>query len=154
MILKTTPTVVIDAGIATAENIALIRSRGMDYVCVSRSRPKYYPEGERTIIKTGPGGTVQGMRLEKDGEILLYCESTGRSAKEQSIQDSFQGRFEEGLAAIAASLGKPRGVKFHDKVLERVGRLREWYASVAQFYEVTVEKSDDLAIALTWRIKD
>jgi transposase len=152
MSIKATPTVVIDAGVATAENIALIQSRGMDYVCVSRSRPKQSPEGERTVIKTGPGGTVQGIRLEQDGEILLYCESTGRSAKEQGIRDRFQKRFEEGIAGIAASLEKPRGVKSYDKVLERVGRLRERYSSIAQFYEITVEKTSDQATVLTWRI--
>jgi len=154
MFMKAAPTVVIDAGIATAENISLIRSRGMDYVCVSRSRPKQYPDGEKTLIRTGPGGTVQGIRLENNGEILLYCESTGRSAKEQSIRNSFQKRFEEGLAGIASSLEKPRGVKSYDKVFERVGRLREKYSSVAQFYEITAEKSGDRATSIAWRIKD
>jgi transposase len=154
MPLKASPTVVIDAGIATAKNIELIRSRGMEYVCVSRSRPRQSPEGERTLIKTGPGGTVQGIRMEKDGEILLYCESTGRSAKEQGIRDRFQKRFEEGLTSIAASLSKRGGVKNYDKVLERVGRLRERCASVAQFYEVVVERSEDIATALTWRIQN
>ena len=152
MPLRATPTVVIDAGVATAENIALIRSRTMDYVCVSRSRPKQYPEGQRTVIKNRPGCTVQGIRLEQDGEILLYCESTGRSAKEQGIRDRFQRRFEEGLAGIGASLGKPRGVKSYDKVLQRVGRVREKYSSIAQFYEITVEKDGDKATALAWRI--
>ncbi len=154
MPLRASPTVVIDAGIATAENIALICSRGMEYVCVSRSRPKQYPDGERTIIKTGPGGTVQGIRLEKDGEVLLYCESTGRSAKEQGIRDRLRKRFEEGLTSIAASLSKRGGVKSYDKIVERVGRLRERCASVAQFYEVTVERSEDIATALTWRIQN
>jgi transposase len=152
MPLRATPTVVVDAGLATADNIALIRSRRMDYVCVSRTRPKHYPEGEKTVIKTGPGGTIKGIRLEQDGEILLYCESTGRSAKEQGIRDRFQKRFEEGLAGIAASLKKPRGIKSYDKVLERLGRLRERYSSVAQFYEITVEKAGDQATDLTWRV--
>ena len=35
-------TVVIDAGIATDENLALLEQRGYDYVCVSRSDLKYY----------------------------------------------------------------------------------------------------------------
>ena len=152
MPLKAAPTVVIDAGVATAENIALIRSRGMDYVCVSRSRPRHYPEGEKTVIKTGSGGTVQGIRVEQDAEILLYCESTGRSAKEQGIRGRLKKGFEEGLAGIAASLEKPRGVKSYDKVLERVGRVRERYSSIAQFYEISVEKTGDQATTLTWRI--
>jgi transposase len=152
--LRSTPTVVIDAGVATAENLALIRSRKMDYVCVSRSRPRQFPEGERTLIKAGPSGTVRGIRLEQEGEILLYCESTGRSAKEQSMREKSQKRFEEGLALIDASLKKRGGVKRYDKVLERVGRLRERYASVARFYEVTFEQSENQTIALTWCIRN
>ena len=152
--LRAKPTVVIDAGIATEENLALIRSRKMDYVCVSRSRPKQFPEGERTLIKTGPNGTVKGIRLEQEGEILLYCESAGRSVKEESMRERAQKRFEEGLAAIGASLQKQRGIKQYDKVVERVGRLRERYSSIARFYEITVEKSEDRATALSWRIQD
>ena len=34
------PVVVIDAGIATEDNIAMLREKGYDYVCVSRSNTK------------------------------------------------------------------------------------------------------------------
>lgn len=152
--LRATPTVVIDAGIATEENLGLIRSRKMDYVCVSRSRPKQFPEGERILIKTGASGTVKGIRLEQEGEILLYCESTGRSLKEQSMLERAQKRFEEGLSAIAASLQKQRGTKQYDKVVERVGRLRERNSSIARFYEISVEQAEDRATALRWRIEN
>ena len=154
MLLQATPTVVIDAGIATAENLALIRSHHMDYVCVSRSRPREFPDGESTVIKAGPSGTVRGLCLEQEGEILLYCQSTGRSAKEESMRERVQRRFEEGLASIAAALTKRRGIKRYDKILERVGRLRERYAAIARFYEVTVGQSEDQATALTWRIQN
>jgi transposase len=152
--LRANPTVVIDAGIATEENRALILSRHMDYVCVSRSRPRQIPEGEKVLIKSSSSGTVHGICMDREGEMLLYCESTGRSAKEESMREKSQRRFEEGLAAIAASLEKKGGVKRYDKVLERVGRLRERYASIARFYEVTVEQSDGQANALTWRIQN
>jgi hypothetical protein len=36
------PIVVMDAGIATEDNLRLIRSSGYDYVCVSRIVPKNY----------------------------------------------------------------------------------------------------------------
>lgn len=152
--LRAAPTVVIDAGIATADNLALIRSRHMDYVCVSRSRPRQWPEGERTLVKSDAGGTVEAIALEHEGEMLLYCESAGRNAKEQSMRERVQKRFEEGIAAIEASLHKPRGIKNYDKVLERMGRLRERYSAVARFYEITVEKNEDQAVALAWRIQN
>lgn len=152
--LRDPPTVVMDAGIATEANLELIQSRGMNYVCVSRAKSWLPPEGEMSLIKTGPGGTVKGIRLEQDGETLLYCESTGRSAKEQSMRERLQKRFEEGLAAIKASLTKKGGHRSYDKVLQRVGKLRNRCTSVARFYEVTVEQSGDQAAAVSWRIKD
>jgi transposase len=148
------PTVVMDAGVATAENLALIREREMDYVCVSRSRPREVPQGERTVLKNDSSATVCGIRLEREGEVFLYCESTGRAAKEESMKSTFQKRFEGGLQAISDSLKKKRGIKSYDKVLERVGRLREKYPSISRFYEITVEREQDLVISLTWSLQD
>lgn len=148
------PTVVMDAGIATEANLALIRSRNMDYVCVSRAKSWPVPDGEMSLIRTGPGGRVQGIRLEKDGEVVLYCESTGRSAKEQSMRDRLQKRFEEGLAAVKESLTKKGGHRSYDKVLERVGKLRNRCTSVARFYEITVEQSGDQASDISWSIQN
>ena len=152
--LREPPTVVMDAGIATEANLKLVRARGMNYVCVSRAKSWTSPEGEMSLIKTGPGGTVKGIRLEQNGETLLYCESTGRSAKEESMKDRLQKRLEEGLAAIEASLTKKGGHRGYDKVLQRVGKLRNRCAAVARFYEVTVERSGDRAASISWHIKD
>lgn len=41
-----TATVVLDAGIATEENLALIQEKGCNYLCVSRTRLKNY-----TVVK-------------------------------------------------------------------------------------------------------
>jgi len=148
------PTVVMDAGIATQGNLALIREREMDYVCVSRSRSKIVPEGERTVLKTDASTTVQGVRLEREGEIFLYCESSGRAAKEEAMKTRFQTRFEEGLEGILESLKKKRGIKSYEKVLDRVGKLRGKYPSIAQFYDIIVEREEDKAIGVTWSLRD
>lgn len=148
------PTVVMDAGIATQENLALIRERKMDYVCVSRSRSKVVPEGERTVLKNDAATTVQGVRLEREGEIFLYCESTGRAAKEEAMKTRFQKHFEEGLQGILESLKKKRGIKNYEKVLERVGKLRGKYPSIAQFYDIKADREGETAIGLTWSLKD
>ena len=78
------PTVVMDAGIATEANLALIRSRGMDYVCVSRAKSWPAPDGEMSLIRTGPGGTVQGIRLEKDGEVVLSARAQVAAPKSRA----------------------------------------------------------------------
>lgn len=148
------PTVIIDAGVATAENLALIRERTMDYVCVSRSRPRQIPPGEPMVLKSDDSTSVCGVRLEQEEEIFLYCQSSGRAAKEESIKTTFRKRFELGLNTIAEALRKKRGIKSYDKVLERVGRLREKYPAIARYYEITVEHERDVATGISWTVKD
>ncbi len=53
-----------------------------------------------------------------------------------------------------ASLGKKRGVKRYEKALERLGRLREKYPTIAQFYKVEVRHDLGRVKNITWKIKD
>jgi transposase len=147
-------TVVMDAGVATAENIELIRKERLHYVCVSRSRVEEKPEGELEVIKEDKSSKVSAKKLDDGGEVLLYCESTGRARKEEAMKTLFQKRFEEGLRSISESLTKKRGIKGYAKVLQRVGRLRQRFPSIAQFYEIEVEHEGETATALKWSVKE
>ena len=148
------PTVVIDAGIGTKGNLDLIRDQGFHYISVARSRPDEIPQEGLIVIKEDKHSIVRAKRLDQDGEVLLYCESTARVRKEEAIKARFQKRFEDGLASIVASLGKKRGVKRYEKVLERLGRLREKYPTIAQFYDVAVQHELGRVKNITWMIKD
>jgi hypothetical protein len=63
-----------------------------------------------------------------------------------------QKHFEEGLEKLAANLTKPRGLKSYAKVMARLGRLRERYPTIAQFYAIKVEHHDGQASRLTCEI--
>ncbi len=147
-------TVVMDAGVATEENLELIRKEGLHYLCVSRSRPDERPEGDLQIIKEDKSSKVSAKKLEGEGEVLLYCESSGRARKEEAMKTLFQKRFEGGLQSIAESLAKKRGIKEYAKVLQRIGRLRQRFPSVSQFYEITVEHEGGVATSVKWAVKD
>ncbi len=64
----------------------------------------------------------------------------------------FAERFETALQQLANGLSKKGTTKRHDKVLERIGRLKEKYALVAQYYDITVTKDDvsGMAESLQW----
>ena len=64
----------------------------------------------------------------------------------------FAGRFEAGLQKIADGLSKPRAEKRYDKLLERIGRLKEKSRGAGQHYTVNLAKDDSgkTATALTW----
>lgn len=152
-LLKIKPTVVLDAGVATADNLALIQESDCHYVAVARQRPQEIPAAGLLVIKEDKSNMVQVKRLDQEGEVLLYCHSTGRARKEQSMQTRMQQRFEEGLQNLAASLSKPRGRKRYDKVVERLGRLKEKYHSVAQFYRIEVQQQAGQVRQLVWAVE-
>ncbi len=148
------PTVVMDAGIATEENLEMIRQKGLDYICVDRRKVKEIPSGEEKVVHEGDYGTVTAVRVEEPDEVFLYCNSTGRAKKEEAIKNRFQLRLEEDLEKIKQGLKRKGGIKRYSKVLERIGRVKEKYSSVSQFYEITVKEESGKAVDVCWKIKN
>ena len=147
-------TVVIDAGIATEENLRIIRKRGLDYICVDRRKTKNIPDGESEVIHESENTTVEAVRIKEGDEIFLYCKSTGRALKEESIKNRFQKRFEEELTRLRESLHRKGGIKRYEKVLERIGRLKERYSRISHFYEISVKEDKGKAVEISWRVKN
>ena len=147
-------TVVLDAGIASEENIQWLIEKGYRYLVVSRKRKRDFDADNALIVKDLPGQTVKVQRgvNEATGEVELYCHSSLREKKEQAMQDRFAECFEAALKSLAAGLNKKGTTKRYDKILERIGRLREKYARAAQHYDITVtaDEKSDKAISLQW----
>ncbi|MFC2042382.1 IS1634 family transposase [Chloroflexota bacterium] len=147
-------TLVFDAGVGTRDNLDLVRWEGFHYITVSRERPSEIPEEGLTVVKENKDSTVEVKRLDGEGETILYCQSTAMARKEESMKASFQKHFEEGLRAISNSLAKKRGYKSYGKVMERLGRLKERYPSIAQFYDVQVHQERGRVVLIEWSIDD
>ena len=148
------PTVVLDAGIATEENLAWLTEQGYRYLVVSRERHKQF-DAEAAILIRAEGDTqIRAQRVvdEVTGEVRLYCHSTGREAKERGIERRFSTRLEAALQYLAEGLHLPRRVKQYEKVLTRIGRLRQRYSRVARYYDIHLEKdaASGNAKALVW----
>ena len=141
--------IVIDAGIATDANLAMIKEKGYDYLCVSRSSLKNYK------IEAGmPNVTVTDNKNQKinlcrvksarNTDYYLKVESGSKKLKERSMNEQFRTRFEAGLQKIADSLTKKGGVKQEDKVHERISRIKQKYPSIGRYYDIIVEVKDDV----------
>jgi transposase len=145
---------VLDAGIASEDNIQWLVENGYRYLVVSRKRKRDFDEDKATLVKDMPGQTVKVQRVvhEETGEVELYCHSLLREKKEQAIQDRFAERFEAALQSLSNGLQKKGTTKRYDKILERIGRLKEKYSLAAQHYEITItpDPSSDKALAITW----
>jgi len=152
--LRSPPTIVMDAGIATQENIAWLQEQGYPYIVVSRKRHLQFDEDKAVVVKAGENDGVRAMRIEREGgEIELYCHSERREAKERAINERFLSRFEQELEHLADGLDKPHRLKSAEKVCEKIGRLRQKYSRAAKEYEITTEHDEagKKAIALHYR---
>ena len=137
------PTVIMDAGLSTAATLAWLRERGYHWITVRRGGADP-PEGEPDVsFHTRGGDPAHAWRLAsaQEGESQLCLWSARRQAKDDAILARQRERFEQALTDLQAGLGKPGCTKRYDKVVERVGRLKERYSRVSQQYTLEVERA-------------
>ena len=146
--------VVMDAGIATEENIVWLRTQGYRYLVVSRERQRQFDAREAITLETANGEHVAIQRVaDADGqEARLYCYSERRARKEEGIAQRFTQRFEAGLQKLHEGLARPRTTKTLDKVWERIGRLKAKSHGVGQHYAIAIvpDATGQWAQAIRW----
>jgi hypothetical protein len=163
--------VIIDAGIATEDNLAMIAQKGYDYLCVSRSNLINY-----TVNSASPTVSVLDNRKQKieltkvssasNTDYYLKIHSFLKEQKERSMNEQFRERFELEMKKIEASLTKKGGVKQADKVYQRIGRVKQKYPSIQKYFEIetTVEElkpkrktkntqAKQIVTSLKWSVK-
>jgi len=169
--------VVIDAGIATDENVKIIHTKGYDYMCVSRSSLKNYKAeagAETVTVRDNKKQIIKLCRVTADCETDYYIkvESQAKELKERSMNEQFRERFEAGLQTISDSLSKKGGTKTETGVYERIGRIKQKYPSIARYFDISVhlktvvpasknntkrttkKELPKIVSALTWKIKE
>ncbi len=147
--------VVMDAGIATEENLAWLVAQGYRYLVVRRGGTRQFDATQAVTIETAGGEPLRLQKeLSKDGkEVQLHCHSAGREAKETAMVTRFTERFEAGLQKLVDGLKNPRSQKSHDKLLERVGRLKAQSHGASQHYTVTLitDETSKQVMDITWQ---
>jgi hypothetical protein len=155
------PLIVLDAGIATKENLALIRSKGYHYLCVSRTKLKNY--------KFDPDSLVTNLETKSKKKVILkkiltndntdYCieiNSEMKALKERGMQRQFEERFEGELEKIKTSIHKKGGVKLSDKVNQRIGRAKQKYPSAQGRYDInlTYDPTNKTVVQMRWSLNE
>ena len=141
-----TPTVIMDRGIAIAENIALLQKNGIAYMTVERGPRNQAYLAEFTNAMTDPSFTVigleagQAIRVKKvpgelEGTADVLCISSGRRAKEKAIADRWEGRAAEDVLRLQRSI-RSGNIKQREKVLRKVGRLDERYPGLTRRFKI------------------
>lgn len=150
------PVIVIDAGIATEENLKMLRGEKREYVCVSLAKMKecqieeIEEEGKRLTDRKGNEIFARWVEAEGYEDSVLYVKSKQKELKERSMEEKFSKRYEEGLKAIKQGIERKGGIKRIEKVYERLGRLKERYPSVNRMYKVKIKAKDGIATGIEW----
>ena len=153
----TKPVIIMDAGIASAKNIAWLVERDYLYLVVSREQTVKNPTDQDTAMMVRETEhskvCVYSEIDEETKETRLYCHSAQKEKKEQSIRNRFHVRMEEALDKLDTGLNKKGTIKKYSKILERIGRLREKNQRVSQDYRIEVIADDKKknAIRIEWQ---
>lgn len=154
--------VVIDAGIATEDNLALLKSKGYNYLCVSRTRLKDYelsPDHQSVTVFDSRKQpiTLREVHTDPDGDYYLEVTSPSKAMTEASMNRQWKERFESEMETINAAISRKGGTKTYEKVLVRVGRAMQKYPSIAKHYEIEYikdEKDPSKMERVKWNVKD
>lgn len=138
-----------DAGIATEENLRKIKEKGYNCLCVSRRRLIDYELADDMRSVAVLDSRDREIRLtevkhEEGGDFYLQINSPAKVLKEESMSRKFKERFETELAGAKESLTKKGGKKNYEKVIVRVGRAMEKYPSISKYYRIEYVRDEKI----------
>lgn len=146
--------IIMDAGIASEENLEWLTLNQFNYLVVSRERKRDIDMKETSMIESAGGHQIHLQRQpgKREGEVKIACWSEQRAMKDKGINTSFQQKYELELSKINEGLHKPRTTKKLGPVNQRIGRLKEKYKRVSSHYKInlTTDEATGLVTELTW----
>lgn len=147
------PTIVLDSGIATEANLLWLRQQRYPYIVSARQKPPTEELVTDPITIEDSDIKIALVKIDaNDEERWLYCESQAKTSTTDSMKTLLQKRFEADLSKIADGLAKPKGRKKYDKIIERLGRVKEKHRRISNCYHIEVIASPDgkTALSISW----
>jgi transposase len=143
-------TIVVDRGMAYAENLAELKRRQLHYLVAARQKERdaYLAEFEtnegfaavhRQPSPRNPDQKKSSVHVESKtiaNENLILCISSERVAKDRAIRTKQEERFLRDLAKVQGRIQEGR-LKDDIKIGEAIGRLKERYPRVARYHTLT-----------------
>ena len=148
-------TVVMDRGIATADNVGYLKDSGYHYIVTvsGQSRYKWIEEIQRgqfrKLDRHHP--QIEVCEKHKDGEVYLLVRSQPRIAKDRAIRERFSGRMQQALQKTALQVAS--GKLTREKALSRIGRLRQRHQRASRFFITEFEEQEGVS-QLRWSIDE
>ncbi|HSB68385.1 MAG TPA: IS1634 family transposase [Candidatus Methylomirabilis sp.] len=153
-------TVVVDRGMAFADNLQQITARGYHYLVASRpgERTEHLADfeaeaGWQAIVRQ-PSPTNPAQRKTRvvvkrkvvGDEVHILCRSDGREAKDRAIREKHEQRLLADLRKLQARVARGK-LKDPTKIHEALWRLQERYPRVARYYALGY---DAATASVTW----
>lgn len=115
---------VLDAGIASEDNLILLKEKGYNYMCVSISSLRKYEidaSSKKVEVNDNKGQRIklQKVKMPKTTDTFIEVKSENKALKESSVNNSFAQKFEQGLEEIKSSLIKKMAQKNQIKCVEK-----------------------------------
>lgn len=153
------PTIVMDAGIATEENVTWLKDNGYSYIAVSRKKTCLdIDEDQSKLVLTHKKEYLLEARIVKDkdnNEVKLYCYSELKAEKECGMREQAILRYENALKNLVESLKKKRTSKKYEKILGRLGRLKERHKNISHIYKLDIITGENKQVtAIKWTRSD
>jgi transposase len=147
-------TVVVDRGMAYAENLAEIQKRKHHYVIAGRQpeRDEWLDEFETVegfeLVPRQPSplnpfqkkSVVQVKPVRRGDELIVLCTSEERIEKDRAIRHKQEGRFLADLVRLQERIDKGR-LKRELAIGEAIGRLKERYPRVSRYHTITYDST-------------
>lgn len=147
--LRAGSTVVVDRGMAYAENLKEIRDRKLHYVVAARQpeRDQWLDDFEQVEgfeeVPRPPSpqdpfqkkSLVRVKAITQGQEMIVLCTSEGRTAKDRAIRQKQEGRFLADLERLQRRIDGGR-LKREIKVGEAIGRLKQRYPRVSRYHTI------------------
>ena len=154
------PTVIMDRGLATDENLELLRKRGQHYIVTTSQseRHELFPKIDRARyvpVKLDRKGKVVvcGQLRRHQGELYVLCHSAARASKDRAIRQRFEQRLEQDADKLKARVAAGR-LKKPEKINRALGRLSGRYPRVARYYTLQLHTDEKGQAEVTWARKD
>ena len=143
------PTIIMDRGIATKANIALLKEAKYHYLVIER-RPTEkdyvadFANARETFTKLAIHPSEKNTRcvyvkkVSLDTGCRVLCFSDGREQKECAMDGLKEKRFLEDIGKLSESIQK-NNIILVEKVAERLGRIKAKYPTVTRYYDIQLE---------------
>ena len=159
--------VIMDAGIASEENLAMMLRLELDYIAVSKSAHtdliSKVKEGELVRFKNKSNKELSAKLFSQDFEYenqkgekkkikesIVYIKSPLKELKEKSIDNKKCERYAIGLQSIEKTVANPRGQRSVEKINRRIGRLNQKNVGVVGYFKIELKDDGKNITEIKW----